>query len=221
MKKMKKTGIMGGTFNPIHIGHLLIAERAREQFLLDSVLFMPSGVPYMKDCREVLPGKIRAEMTGLAVRGNPFFAVSTMEVDRKGKTYTYETLESLQVQNPDTEYYFILGADSLFKIEEWKNPGRIFAACHILAAVREDRSLEDMEKQALHLQKKYGARIDLLQTGRMEISSSMIRALCREKKSVRYLVPDVVYDYMLQNKLYIEENEMTQKGDGELGHEKS
>ena len=91
---MKKIGIMGGTFNPIHMGHLIIAEKAREQAALDKILFMPSGIPYMKDCRQVLPGEIRTQMTELAIRSNPFFSVSTMEVDRKGRTYTYETLES-------------------------------------------------------------------------------------------------------------------------------
>lgn len=128
MKPLKKIGIMGGTFNPIHIGHLIIAEKAREQFGLDHVLFMPSGMPYMKDCREVLPGKTRTKMTELAIQSNLFFAISTIEVEREGRTYTYETLEYLRTQNPDTEYYFILGADSLWKIEEWKHPERIFAA---------------------------------------------------------------------------------------------
>ena len=98
---MKKIGIMGGTFNPIHMGHLIIAEKAREQAALDKILFMPSGIPYMKDCRQVLPGEIRTQMTELAIRSNPFFSVSTMEVDRKGRTYTYETLETLREQNPD------------------------------------------------------------------------------------------------------------------------
>lgn len=202
MKHLKKTGIMGGTFNPIHMGHLIIAEKAREQFKLGEVLFLPSGVPYMKDCREVLPGKIRMEMTGLAIQGNPFFAVSAMEVEREGRTYTYETLEKLREQNPDTEYYFILGADSLWKIETWKNPERIFAACHILAAVREDKSSEDMEKQSVYLKEKFGASIFLLQTGHVEISSSMIRSLCREGNSIRYLVPEAVYNYIVQKKLY-------------------
>ncbi len=202
MSPLKKTGIMGGTFNPIHLGHLVIAEKAREQFELDEVLFMPSGIPYMKDCREVLPGQIRTKMTELAIRTNPFFSVSTMEVEREGRTYTYETLECLCGQNPDTEYYFILGADSLWHMEAWKHPERIFAASHILAAVRENKSMEEMEKQASHLREKFGARIDLLQTGQLEISSSMIRGLCREEKSIRYLMPEAVYDYIIQNKLY-------------------
>lgn len=199
---MKKIGIMGGTFNPIHMGHLIIAEKAREQAALDKILFMPSGIPYMKDCRQVLPGEIRTRMTELAIRSNPFFSVSTMEVDRKGRTYTYETLETLRKQNPDAEYYFILGADSLWKIEAWKHPERIFAACLILAAVREEKSTEDMKKQARHLKETYNADIELLQTGHMEISSSVIRNLCRENKSIRYLVPEAVYEYIIQNKLY-------------------
>lgn len=202
LKKLKKTGIMGGTFNPIHMGHLIIAEKAREQFGLDEVLFLPSGVPYMKDSKEVLPGKIRMEMTGLAIQGNPFFTISGMEVGREGRTYTYETLEALQEQNPDTEYYFILGADSLWMIENWKNPERIFAACHILAAGRDEKAVEDMEKQALYLKEKFGADIFLLQTGKIEISSSMIRGLCREGKSIRYLVPEAVYNYIMENGLY-------------------
>lgn len=199
---MKKTGIMGGTFNPIHFGHLVIAEKAREQFGLDEVLFMPSGMPYMKDCREVLPGQTRIRMTELAIHSNPYFSVSTMEVDREGRTYTYETLECLCRQHPDTEYYFILGADSLWNIETWKHPERIFVVSHILAAVRENKSMKEMEKQALYLKEKFGARIELLQTGQLEISSSMIRNMCREEKSVRYLVPETVYDYIIQNKLY-------------------
>lgn len=202
---MKKIGIMGGTFNPIHMGHLIIAEKAREQSGLNKILFVPSGLPYMKDCRQVLPGKIRTRMTELAIQNNPFFAVSTIEVDREGRTYTYETLETLHGQNPDTEYYFILGADSLWNIETWKYPERIFAACHILAAVRDEKSLEDMEKQSLYLKKTYHADIELLRTGHMEISSSAIRNLCKEEKSIRYLVPEAVYDYIIQNKLYKED----------------
>lgn len=199
---MKKIGIMGGTFNPIHMGHLIIAEKAREQSGLDKVLFMPSGVPYMKDSRQVLPGKVRTQMTELAIRSNPFFDISTMEVERAGRTYTYETLETLRAQNPDTKYYFILGADSLWKIEEWKCPEKIFAACHILAAVREEKTTEDMKEQIHYLEKTYDANITLLQTCRIEISSSIIRALCKEGKSIRYLVPEAVFDFIIQNKLY-------------------
>lgn len=199
---MKKTGIMGGTFNPIHMGHLIIAEKAREQFHLDEVIFMPSGTPYMKSDKDVLPGDIRAEMTRLATQDNPFFDISTIEIEKEGNTYTYQTLETLHDKNPNTEYYFILGADSLFTIENWKEPARIFANCRVLAAVRDDKTAADMEDQVNYLKEKFEADISLLQTSHIEISSSMIRNLVKEGSSIRYLVPESVYDYIIKNKLY-------------------
>lgn len=201
---MRKVGIMGGTFDPVHIGHLIIAEKAREQFHLDEVLFMPSGTPYMKDIQKVLSGDIRAEMTKLAVEENPFFSVSTMEIEKEGSTYTYETLEALHDKNPNTEYFFILGADSLWSIENWKNPERIFANCHILAALRNGRADEEMEAQAAHLRTTYNAAVSMIKTSHIEISSSMIRDLIKDGHSVRYLIPDAVYDYIIKNKLYKE-----------------
>lgn len=199
---MLKIGIMGGTFNPVHIGHLMIAEKAREQFHLDEVLFMPSGVPYMKDESEVLPAHIRAQMTQLAIEDNPFFTLSTMETEKEGHTYTYETLAALHEKNPGAEYYFIMGADSLFSMEQWKNPGQIFAGCRILAALRDDKEKSGMEEKILYLQTKYQADISLIESVHMEVSSSMIRDLVKNGHSIRYLVPDAVYDYIIKNKLY-------------------
>ncbi len=199
---MRKVGIMGGTFDPIHIGHLIIAEKAREQFHLDEVLFMPSGTPYMKNVNEVLPGQVRSEMTKLAIEENPFFSISTIEIEKEGSTYTYETLETLHDKNPNTEYYFILGADSLFAMENWKNPDKIFADCHILAALRDDKNTEDIEEQAANIKETFNADSFLSETGHREISSSMIRELVKDGHSIRYLVPDAVYDYIIKNKLY-------------------
>lgn len=193
---------MGGTFNPIHIGHLIIAERAREQFDLAEVLFMPCGMPYMKDTSELLPSDIRAEMVSLAIKDNPFFALSTIEIEKKGSTYTYETLEQLRDENPNTEYYFILGADSLWTISDWREPERIFANCHVLAAVRDDKSAQDMEKRINFLKNKFDARISLLKTGLIEISSSTIRESVKKGMSVRYLVQKDVYEYIVKNRLY-------------------
>lgn len=193
---------MGGTFNPIHIGHLIIAERAREQFGLEEVLFMPCGMPYMKDTSELLSSDIRAEMVSLAIKDNPFFTLSTIEIEKKGSTYTYETLEQLKSENLDTKYYFILGADSLWTISDWKEPERIFANCHILAAVRDDKSAQDMKKRINFLKNKFDARISLLKTGLIEISSSTIRDSVKKGTSVRYLVPKDVYEYIVENRLY-------------------
>lgn len=199
---MKKVGIMGGTFNPIHMGHLIIAEKAREQASLDEVLFMPCGMPYMKDTSELLDSDTRAEMVSLAIADNPFFKLSTMEIEKEGSTYTYETLERLKEQNSDNRYYFILGADSLWTIADWREPERIFANCCILAAVRDNKTTLDMEKQIEFLNDKFGADILLLQTGNIEISSSHIRRSVKDNASIRYLVPNAVYDYIMQNKLY-------------------
>lgn len=200
---MKKTGIMGGTFNPIHRGHLALADKAREQFALDEVLFIPSGVPYMKDLEEVLPAEIRCEMTRLAIADKSCFTLSQIEVNKHTNTYTCETLKDLKRANPAVDYYFILGADSLWAIDRWKNPDEIFHNCHILAAVRDDKSRADMETQIAYLQKKFSADILLLESSPMDISSSMIRERVRNKLPIRGLVPEAVEEYIYSNRLYL------------------
>ena len=141
----KKVGIMGGTFNPIHLGHLIIAEEAFEAYNLDEVLFVPSGISYMKDPLEVLDAKKRVHMTGLAIEDNPHFALSTIEIDRDGNSYSYETLETLRKQNPNTEYYFLVGADTLFALETWKHPEILLPSCTILVAVRNGVPMEKID----------------------------------------------------------------------------
>ena len=132
----KKIGIMGGTFNPVHYGHLLLAESAREVFELDKVLFMPSGDSYMKDASSILHGETRMQMLKLAIDGNPYFEISRIELDRTGPTYTCDTLAQLQQQNSEDTYYFIMGADSLLMLESWKDPEYVLRNCTIAAAVR-------------------------------------------------------------------------------------
>ena len=202
--KKKKTGIMGGTFNPIHVGHLILAETARTEFNLDEILFIPSGISYMKQGTNILSGEQRAEMVALAIANNPHFRLSLMEIERAGNTYTYETLETLHSANPDTEYYFILGADSLFAIRNWKYPEKIFSSCRLLAALREqpDKHTSELMTEIAYLQETYQAGIDLLQCGKMEISSTKIREMIRLGQSVRYLVPDKVIEYMDKKHLY-------------------
>ena len=199
---MKRLGIMGGTFNPIHNGHLYLAREASKQYHLEQVLFMPSGTPYMKDQREVLPGEFRVMMTKLAIQDDPHFSLSTMEIEKEGNTYTYETLEALNGMYPQTDIFFILGADSLFAIEDWRLPERIFASCKILAAIRDDVSFGEIEEHARNLKQKYDAEILMLKTNTVDISSSMIRKYLREGTSVKGLIPDTVYDYILNYNLY-------------------
>ena len=199
---MKKNGIMGGTFNPIHNGHLALAQSALEQFALDEVLFMPCGVPYMKADQHVEDGQIRAEMTALAIEGRPHFRLSLMELEQEGNTYTYQTLERLKSENPETVYYFIAGADSLFHMTKWAHPERIFADCRVLAAVRDDKTAEDMEAQIRFLEQQYNARIHLLQTEYMDISSSGIRRKVAAGESIADAVPASVRAYIDQTGLY-------------------
>lgn len=205
MSNAKKVGIMGGTFDPIHMGHLIVAETAREAFDLDEILFIPSGISYMKS--NVLDKKTRVTMTGIAIEDNPYFALSTIEVDRDGNSYSYETLEELKKYNQDTEYYFIVGADSLFQMQKWKNPDKIFKECTILAAIRAGSTPEEFDAQIAHLEEEYHADIRLIPTQSLDISSTAIREKAEKGGSIQYLVPDKVREYIEKNNIYKIETE--------------
>lgn len=199
---MKKIGIMGGTFNPIHIGHLLLAERAKEEIMLDEIWLIPTGCSYMKENTEVLPGEERYQMARLAAEDKPWMKCLDIEVKRKGYTYSYETLEQLREIYPDYRFYFMFGADCLFTIEKWKYPERIFANCNIVAAVRNDASVEEMEQKKRELEAKYDAQISLLMFPRLEISSTDLRNRIRMGKSVSYLIPEKVISYIAEKQFY-------------------
>lgn len=201
---MKKVGILGGTFNPVHMAHLIIAEVAQEDAGLDDVLFVPSGCSYLKDTSEILPAKDRINMTGLAIEDNPHFALSTIEIDRGGNSYTCDTLMELKERYPDQEYYLILGADNLFTMEEWKDVETVFQNAKILAAVRGSKKRADMEEKIAQLKEKYGADIMLLNVRHVDISSSVVREKVAAGRSIRYMVPEKVREYILKNHLYEE-----------------
>ena len=207
----KKVGIMGGTFNPVHNGHLLLAESARETFGLDEILFMPSGNSYMKDATSILDGETRAHMTELAIEGNPFFRLSRIELERKGPTYTCDTLSQLKEQDEDSRYFFIMGADNLFILEKWKDVEYIFQNCVIAAAARGDETDGEIRRRAELLRKRYRADIRLLLERRIDISSLEIRERLRKGQSVRYLLPDSVLAYIAQENLYQQEAQKTDK----------
>ncbi len=202
---MKKVGIMGGTFNPIHMGHLMLAESAREEFALDEIWFIPTGYSYMKESGLKDPlSTDRLKMTQIAVEDNPYFKCLDIEVLRKGATYTFETLEELKGLYPDTKLYFIFGADCLYEIEEWKEPKRIFAACEIIAAVREKFDSSQMQDKISNLRAKYDARIHFLPFCEIAISSTNIRERVCLGKSIRYMVPDAVMCYIEEKGFYSE-----------------
>lgn len=200
---VKKVGIMGGTFDPIHIGHLILGECAYEQFHLDTVLFMPSGNPPHKANRpDGATARQRLEMTALAIQDNPNFSLYSGEMVRSGFTYTNDTVRMLKEQHPDTEYYFIIGGDSLMSFDTWKNPEIICRNCILLAAVRDHLAASQMEEKMTELRKRYGARIHMLYSTELDIASSQLRKWYREGRSLRYYVPDAVLEYMAENGVY-------------------
>ncbi|MBO5335569.1 MAG: nicotinate-nucleotide adenylyltransferase [Lachnospiraceae bacterium] len=199
---MKKIGIMGGTFNPIHMGHLLLAQWAMDFQKLEEIWFIPTGCSYMKENSDNITALERLQMTGLAVNNNPFMKVLDLEVKREGYTYTYETMEELHNRYPEYHFYFIFGADCLFSIEKWKFPERIFANCSIIAAVRENCDLSLMKNKIEELRAQYQADIVLLPFLQLEISSTMIRERVAMGQSIRYLVPDEVISYIEEKGFY-------------------
>ena len=203
MKNGKQVGIMGGTFDPIHNGHLTLAQKAYEQFSLDKILFMPSGNSYMK--KNVLDAQRRAHMVEIAIKDNPNFELSLIEVQRSGNTYTSDTLEILKTNNPDTHYYFIIGADSLFQIESWKYPKRIFDLATLICAVRDDYNMDAIKEKAKSLSKS-GAEIVFLDMPKIEISSSNIREWVRHNIPISEYVPLEIAKYIKEEHLYYEKD---------------
>ncbi|HIX38499.1 MAG TPA: nicotinate-nucleotide adenylyltransferase [Candidatus Blautia pullistercoris] len=202
-EKKKRIGIMGGTFDPIHIGHLILGETAYHQFHLDNVLFMPAGNPPHKQDRENrATDSQRVEMVRLAIASNPHFTLSMEEMHREGYSYTYRTLERLKKRYPDTEYYFILGADSLYTFDEWKEPARILGACTILVGTRNHTSDEKLDRVIEHLEEKYHGQIEKLESLNIDISSKMIRSWIEKGRSLAYYVPDQVIEYIQKNNIY-------------------
>lgn len=202
-KKNRKIGIMGGTFDPIHIGHLILGEAAYEQFGLDEIWFLPAGNPPHKRNRAGRAKNAqRVEMVRRAIASNPHFVLCTKEMKDEGYTYSYRTLEAMRKEHPCTEFYFIIGADSLFYFDEWKNPERICAAAKILVATR-DRAKEKellacMERNA----KKLHGTFLKLDTPNLDVSSHELREWIREGKSVKYYLPDSVISYIQEQKIY-------------------
>lgn len=201
---MRRIGIMGGTFNPIHMGHLLLAEWVKCEAELDEIWLIPNGISYMKAQLEVAPAGDRLKMTELAAMENEHFRCLDLEIKRAGYTYSYETLEDLARAYPEDEFYFILGADCLFTLETWKYPERILGCCRLIAAVRDEASLEEMSRKKAELEQRFGGEILLLPFVRLSLSSSEIRERIKQGKSIRYMVPDSVLTYIEERGLYRE-----------------
>ena len=203
---MKRTGIMGGTFNPVHLAHLVLAEAAFEYFDLDDVMFLPSKRPAYKAQSEILPDRQRYEMLELAIRDNNHFFLSDLELSRgEGATYTADTVLELKYMEPDTEFYFIIGGDSLMSFEHWSRPEIVLQCVHLAATGRPGLGWARLLEKADMLCLKYGADVQVFPTPAMEISSSDSRERIRCKSSVRYLVPDPVREYISKHGCYRKE----------------
>lgn len=201
---MRKVGIMGGTFNPIHYAHLVLAESAYEQYELDEVIFLPSSQPAYKPLQEIVSNEHRLRMIELAIENNTHFSISTLEFEREGNTYTADTLQVLTGMYPDDEFYFIIGGDSLFDLEKWSRPEVVLRLTHVLAAGREDKNNQEILDRINELNHKYHARIHYLEIPSLDISSRMIRSRLKENKTVKYFLPDNVISYIKENHLYDE-----------------
>ena len=204
-EKRKRVGIMGGTFDPIHIGHLILGETAYEQFDLDQVLFMPAGNPPHKRNRlHRATDEQRSEMVRRAIASNPHFSLSLEEMNEDGFTYTYRTLERLRAEHPDTDYFFILGADSLFDFDKWRETGRICRACTVVAATRNHTSQERLDEAIRFLEEKYSGTFRKLNSLNIDISSAMLRSWIAGQRTIKYYVPDNVIAYIRENHIYEE-----------------
>jgi nicotinate-nucleotide adenylyltransferase len=190
----KRIGIMGGTFDPIHNGHLVAASEVAARFELDEVVFVPTGEPWQKPLG-VTPAEDRYLMTVIATASNPQFQVSRADIDRNGPTYTVDTLRDLRaVYGPDTELFFITGADALEKILSWKDALEVFSLAHFIGVTRPGFELSDKHLPA--------DTVRLVEVPAMAISSSDCRARVRSGKPVWYLVPDGVVQYIAKRGLY-------------------
>lgn len=199
---MKKIGILGGTLDPIHNGHLMIAECARDQLSLDEVWFMPTGNPPHKSNQNISPNEVRKEMIELAIEDNNNFKFSDFEYKRDGIIYTSDTMKLLKNAYKDTDFYFIMGADSLMYFKDWHKPEEIVLYCNLVVAGRDNDDSELLREVAI-LEDKYNINIHVLKSPKICISSSDIRDYINNKLSIKYMVPDSVERYIKNKNLYV------------------
>jgi nicotinate-nucleotide adenylyltransferase len=209
VKKNMKIGIMGGTFNPIHYGHLVTAEEALSQFKLDRVIFIPTGQPPHKTTCKLASPEDRYMMTVMATASNSHFFVSRVETERKGKSYTIDTLKELKLTYGESAaFYFITGADAILEILTWKNPEEIITMCKFIAATRPGYNLsriEELKKKlfGIHVNPQViKDSISIMEIPALAISSTDIRDRIKTGRPIKYLLPESVCNYLLKNDLY-------------------
>jgi len=206
--KARRVGVMGGTFDPIHNGHLVTAQEALTQFGLDEIVFLPAGIPPHKEGGSVLPAEERFLMTVIATASNSAFTVSRLEIERPGPTYTIDSLIALRaILGDETSVHFITGADAVWEILTWKNYERLGEYCEFIAATRPGYSLERfMRSHMLNAEGKQHSypAVHIMEVPALSISSSDIRQRIRESRAVRYLMPEGVVNYINKCEFYRE-----------------
>ena len=188
-----RLGVMGGTFDPIHFGHLVAASEAASAFHLAKVIFVPTGEPWQK--QTITDSEHRYQMTQLAIAGNEHFDISRVDVDRPGPTFTVDTLRDIAAEHPEAELFFITGADSISQIGTWKDAEEIWELAHFVGVTRPGHSLQ--------VPKSPHGAVSLLEIPALAISSTDIRARVKAGKPIDYLLPEAVIEYIKQNNLYL------------------
>ena len=200
---MRRIGLFGGTFDPPHLGHLVLAEWARARLGLDRVVFMPAGTPPHKRGRRLTDAAHRLAMTRLAVRGNPAFSVSGLEARRVGPSFTVDTLQHFHARQPGARLYLLMGADSLADFPSWRGPGEIARLATLVVAARPAGPPPGAGARSRPLVRaRARGRVVLLDNPLVAISSSALRSRVRAGRSLRYLVPDAVAAYVARHGLY-------------------
>lgn len=198
---MKKYGIFGGSFNPIHYGHLMICEYIKEEMGLDKVIFIPTGNPPHKDLE--VSTEDRYEMVRLAISPNPDFEISDIETTRDKLSYTVDTIRELKKIYKEEKLYFLIGLDSLFQLKTWMKIGDLSKEIEFVVALRPGYlDKEEINKEIDFLRENFGTKINLIKTPLYEISSTDLRDRIREGKSLRYLIPKKVLDYIEESGFY-------------------
>jgi nicotinate-nucleotide adenylyltransferase len=191
----KRIGVMGGTFDPIHHGHLVAASEVGHFFSLDEVIFVPTGEPWQKDQRQVSAAEDRYLMTVIATASNPRFSVSRVDIDRPGETFTIDTLRDLRAaRGPDAEFFFITGADALAKMMSWRDADELFRLAHFVGCTRPGHRLSDAGLP--------DKRVSLIEIPALAISSTGCRERVRAGEPIWYLVPDGIVQYITKRGLY-------------------
>lgn len=198
-----KIGLMGGTFDPIHVGHLVTAEEARQQFDLDYVIFVPAGVPPHKDSETISLPEHRYLMTSLAVMSNPAFFVSRIEIEQQEPTYTIDTVKHFgSWKNPEPEVFFITGADAILEIFTWKDYEELLRLCTFIAVSRPGYSLDRFHETLDRTLPEMRQKVHLLEIPALAVSSTFIRERVALGKTIKYLTPEPVEQYIKKHDLY-------------------